>query len=116
MGGDAEEAEKHGRKLSQHQAYDSGCGRQDTSLFQGNLVNKEDGSYTDNLLNELRGGGNGRFLKTVVIAADAGMAGAEGDGDRHNLQKDGAACFPENVKGNPFRMGVEKKGGKKGKA
>ena len=81
FGGYGKEGEEHGGKFTQYQADDCGCGGEGQAFFQGDLVYDIDGCYAYKLFEELGAGGDGCFLETVVVAADAGMTGSEGDGD-----------------------------------
>lgn len=113
FGGDGEKAKQHGSEFAYDQADDGCCRGQGSAFLQGNLVYDIDGCYSRELLKELGSGWNGCFLKAVVIAADAGVAGSKGDCDGHNAQQAGTTGFVEYMCSKEVRIGVDQKCGKK---
>ena len=97
--GEGKEAEKQGGKFAQDEPCDSGCGRQGTSFRKRDPVNEKDGCHADNLFKKLRGGRNSGFFQPVIVACNTGMAGAEGDGQRHDAQKLLTARLVQKIQG-----------------
>ena len=113
FGGDGKKAEQHGGEFPQYKADDSRCRGQGPAFFQGNLVYDADGCYSYQLFKELGTGWDGCFLETVVIAADTGVTGSEGDCDGHDAQEVGTAGFMEYMYGKEVCIGVDQKYGEK---
>lgn len=57
------------------------------------MSHQKHGPDSDALLCQLGKSGYSRFLQSVIIAADTGMNGRKGDGERHNREKQGTPGF-----------------------
>ena len=104
----------NGGEFSDDQACDGVDRGQGPAFGQGDPVNEQHGAHPRQLLRQMGGGRDAGPLQAVVIAADAGMAGAEGHGDGQQAQQGGAARILEQAGRDQICARVQEQHGQKG--